>query len=81
MATITIRRLDERLKRQLRHRATAHGCSMEEEVRRILRDSLERERPQSFIEIATELFGPEHGIDLPELPRGPMPDPPDFSKE
>jgi len=54
---------------------------MEEEVRRILRDSLERERPQSFIEIATELFGPEHGIDLPELQRGPMPDPPDFSKE
>jgi antitoxin FitA len=81
MASITIRRFDDRLKSRLKDRATAHGRSMEEEARRILRDTLDRERPKSFMEIATELFGPENGIDLPEIPRDEMPEPPDFSKE
>lgn len=80
MASITIRRLDEKLKGRLRHRAAAHGCSMEEEARRILRDTLDRERPQSFMEIATELFGPENGVELELPPRDPMPEPPDFSE-
>ena len=39
-ASITIRRLDPRLKRKLRLRAAVHGRSMEEEVREILRVSL-----------------------------------------
>ena len=80
MASITIRKLDDRLKRQLEHRATAHGCSTEEEARRILRDTLERERPESFMAVASELFGPAHGVDLPEYPRDAMPSPPDFEK-
>src|SRR2546423_7824867 len=37
MASITIRRLDESLKQQLRLRAASHGRSMEDEVRTILR--------------------------------------------
>src|SRR5215470_11573711 len=37
MASITIRQLDEGLKQQLRLRAAAHGRSMEDEVRTILR--------------------------------------------
>src|SRR5215467_3326140 len=37
MASITIRQLDESLKQQLRLRAAAHGRSMEDEVRTILR--------------------------------------------
>jgi antitoxin FitA len=81
MTSITIRRLDDRLKSQLKHRAAEHGCSMEEEARRILRDTLNQERPQSFMEIATELFGPKHGFDLPIPARDPMPEPPDFSEQ
>lgn len=80
MASITIRRLDERLKSRLRHSAITHGCSMEEEARRILRDALDHERPRSFMEIATELFGPENGLELELPPRDPMPEPPDFSE-
>ncbi len=36
MAMLTIRNLDESLKAALRIQAAEHGCSMEEEVRRIL---------------------------------------------
>jgi len=81
MASITIRKLDERLKSQLKHRAAQHGCSMEEEARRILRDTLRQDRSPSFMEIATELFGPENGIDLSISQRDPMPEPPDFSDQ
>ena len=37
MASITIRNLDDTLKRRLRIRAAEHGRSMEEEAREILR--------------------------------------------
>jgi len=40
MASITIRNLDDELKTRLRLRAALHGCSMEEEVRGILRQTL-----------------------------------------
>lgn len=40
MAMLTVRNLDERLKSQLRVKAAQHGCSMEEEARRILREAL-----------------------------------------
>ncbi|MYB15647.1 MAG: plasmid stabilization protein [Chloroflexi bacterium] len=41
MATITVRGLDEALKRKLRIRAANNGRSMEQEVRVILFDTLE----------------------------------------
>lgn len=40
MAILTIRNLDEVVKRQLRIQAAEHGVSMEEEARLILRDAL-----------------------------------------
>jgi plasmid stability protein len=80
MASITIRRLDERLKGRLRARAAQHGCSMEEEARTILRASLDRDRPETLGDIVRELFGPENGFELELPPRGPMRKPPDFSK-
>jgi plasmid stability protein len=40
MATLTIRRLDEKTKSQLRVQAAHHGRSMEEEAREILRSVL-----------------------------------------
>ncbi len=43
MASITIRRLDDELKRRLRLRAARHGRSMEDEARTILRQAAARE--------------------------------------
>lgn len=40
MATLTIRKLDDSIKNSLRIQAANHGHSMEEEVRRILRQAL-----------------------------------------
>ncbi len=40
MASITIRNLDETLKTKLRLQSAQHGCSMEAEVRNILRQVL-----------------------------------------
>jgi plasmid stability protein len=41
MATVTVRNLDDRVKRELRKRAAEHGVSMEQEVRRILIDTID----------------------------------------
>ena len=38
MASITIRKLDDELKRRLRVRAAEHGCSMEQEARETMRN-------------------------------------------
>ena len=40
MTSLTIRNLDDVTKQRLRIRAAHHGVSMEEEVRRILREAL-----------------------------------------
>jgi plasmid stability protein len=40
MTSLTIRNLDESIKQRLRMRAARHGVSMEEEVRRILKEAL-----------------------------------------
>jgi len=40
MASITIRNIDDRLKSKLRLQSAQHGCSMEAEVRNILRQVL-----------------------------------------
>src|SRR5215213_9906575 len=39
MASLTVRQLDEKLKKQLRLRAAKHGRSVEDEVRTILRSA------------------------------------------
>ena len=81
VASITIRRLDDRLKSQLKQRAAQHGRSMEAEARTILRESLERERPETLGDIARELFGPRRGFKLDLPPRLPFRPPPDFSEK
>jgi plasmid stability protein len=40
MTSLTIRNVDDATKQRLRMRAARHGVSMEEEVRRILKDTL-----------------------------------------
>ena len=80
MASITIRNLDNDVKTRLRVRAARHGRSMEEEVRLILAQAVDREpAPANGLGTALhELFKPFGGVDL-ELPtREPMREPPRF---
>jgi len=68
MASLTVRKLDEKLKSRLRMRAAANGRSMEEEARVILRDALEQHPPRTLADIALEIFGSRHGVELPAHP-------------
>jgi len=42
LASLTVRQLDDKLKKQLRLRAARHGRSMEDEVRVVLREAVEQ---------------------------------------
>jgi plasmid stability protein len=78
MASITIRNLEDGLKTRLRIRAAEHGHSMEEEARSILRDALDQHRPQTLADLALEIFGSEHGVDLEPHPPVEPREPPKF---
>lgn len=79
MASLTIRNLDEAVKRRLRVRAASHGRSMEEEVREILRTAVgEPLVARNLGRAIHERFAAIGGVEL-ELPaRGPMRTPPRF---
>jgi plasmid stability protein len=79
MASITIRNLDEGLKRRLRVRAAEHGRSMEEEAREILRTAVGgANAPKNLGQVIHARFAAVGGVEL-ELPaRGPMREPPLF---
>jgi plasmid stability protein len=81
MASITIRNLDETVKRKLRVRAAQRNRSMEDEARDILRTALAQEPAQAgnladAIRRRVEPFG---GFELALPARGEMRDPPDFT--
>ena len=80
MASITVRNLDEGLKRRLRIRAAENGRSMEQEAREILRAALDGEAaPERGLGTAIhERFKPFGGVELEIPPRGPMREPPRF---
>ena len=71
MAQLLVRNLDDDVKARLRVRAAEHGRSMEEEVRVILRQAVESERPK--LGLGTEIaalfkgFGLRDGEEIPEL--------------
>jgi len=65
MANLSIRRLDDETLELLRVRAAQDGISMEEEVRRIIRQSVAA--PDRLGDLALEFFGKSHGATL-ELP-------------
>ncbi|APW40255.1 plasmid stabilization protein [Rhodoferax koreense] len=68
MATLTIRNFDETLKQRLRIEAAEHGRSMEEEVRSILRQALEKAAPARGLGSRIhQRFAAIGGVDL-ELP-------------
>lgn len=81
MATLSIRKLDDATKSRLRIQAANHGISMEEEARRILRQSLvpeeEKDRLGTRINQHFAQFG---GIDDDIIsPRSLPRSAPDFS--
>ena len=82
MKSITIRRLDDATKARLRARAARHSRSMEAEAREILRCGLSRtaEGSENLAEAMRAFFAPLGGVDLPEIPREPMREPPAFGK-
>jgi len=76
MASLTIRNLDDDLKQRLRVRAAQHGHSMEEEVRSILRRTLEEPAaPRNLAAAIRARIAPLGGVDLEIAPREPMRDP------
>ena len=80
MASLTLRNLDDSVKTRLRVRAAEHGRSMEDEARHILRNALDREPPRTLADLALELFGPDHGIELEPHPPVTAPEPPKFDR-
>ena len=70
MATLTIRKLDEKTKTHLRVRAAHHGRSMEEEAREILRSALTASFPVkgNLAETIHRRFAALGGLEF-ELPR------------
>ena len=81
MASITVRNLDDSLKRRLHIRAAENGRSMEQEARDILRAALDEEAaPARNLGTAIhELFRPYGGVELGIPTRDPMREPPRFN--
>lgn len=80
MAVMTIRNIDDVIKKRLRVRAAVNGRSMEDEARDILRSALSTDdpRPRNFAQAIHERFGPLGGVDLPDTPREAIRPPVDF---
>ena len=84
MAQLVVRNLEDEVKAKLRRRAAAHGCSMEEEVRAILRAAVNSETAKQAglgTRIAARFagIGLRDGEDIPEL-RGYAPKPATFDE-
>lgn len=81
MAVMTIRNIDDAIKKRLRVRAAVNGRSMEDEARDILRSALSTDdpRPRNLGQAIHERFGPLGGVDLPDVLREAIREPVDFS--
>ena len=80
MASITVRNLDDGLKRRLRIQAAENGRSMEEEARAILRMALYHQQPvqENLASAIRARFAPLGGVELEIPPRDPMREIPRF---
>lgn len=79
MASITIRNLDDDVKRRLRVRAAEHGRSMEEEARDILRQVVSQpSAPKNLGQSIHQRFAALGGVDLALPARASMRASPDF---
>ena len=82
MASITVRNLEDGLKRRLRIRAAENGRSMEQEARDILRAALDQES-SSGRNLASSIrarFEPLGGVELDLPPRDPIRDLPQLDR-
>ena len=81
MASITIRNLDDDLKRRLRIRSAERGHSMEEEARDILRIALARDDATivNLAEAIRRRFELVEGTEISIPQREPMREPPDMA--
>lgn len=81
-AAITIRKLEETVKSQLRVQAAQNGRSMEEEAREILKNALNQSAvaPVDLALSVTRRFAAVGGVDLPIAEREEMPPAPDLRK-
>jgi len=77
---LLIRKLDPKLKDALRKRAQAHGRSLSDEAKQLLREAIHRpEPPQKLGTWLRDLLPPEdRGDDLVFEYRGAFPKPPEF---
>ena len=82
MASITVRNLDESVKKSLRMRAALHGCSMEQEVRQILQQIVAPEQAGkiSFAERVNRRFAGLKADSIAVPPRKVSRLPPEFAK-
>jgi len=78
--SITIRRIEPELKKRLRLRAAAHGRSMEEEARAILRSTLSTDEGsgRNWVENIRRRAAAAGWADVKLPAREPMRSPPDF---
>jgi len=75
MASMTIRGIDDSVK------TARHGCSMEEEVREILRSALDAQDSSSgaaMFQRIRDIVEPFGGLDIDIPPRDGAREPPDF---
>lgn len=81
MASMTIRNIDDGLKRRLRIRAASHGRSMEDEARDILRSALAtNETPRNLVQSIRARLAPSGGVELDIPVRKAIRDAPDFDR-
>ena len=75
MNSLTIRKIDQQTKIQLRIRAAQHGLSMEQEVRNIITEALKQEAKPTSINIGQAIhqrFANVGGVELGEIKREPL---------
>jgi len=82
MAVMTIRNIDDAIKKRLRVRAAINGRSMEDEARDILRSALSTDEPRRrhLGEAIHARFGALGGVDLAAPPRDAIRPPVDFGE-
>jgi antitoxin FitA len=74
VAAVSIRNLDEDIKRRLRIRAAQHGRSMEAEIRAILQEAVSEPEPSGgLFTTLVDRFGAIGGVDLDLPPRSTPP--------
>lgn len=80
MANITIHNLPPELEAWLNRRASERGCSVEEEIHNILTSLQQEETSTNLAQRIQDLFVPLGGVELPEVQREPMREPPHFEE-